>query len=558
LVKKANKRTSKADLQSRLEKLYRCLEIGRAINSETDLDRLLQLVMEETTNLMEADRSSLFLVDRERGELWSKVAQGLESREIRIPLDKGIAGHVATTGEVVNIADAYQDPRFNPEVDRKTGYRTRSILCLPVYNHSREIMGVIQVLNKKDGSFSQEDERLLSCLADQVAVAVEDAFLVREMKSSLERTRDLLEVGKAISGEIELDSLLRLIMEKTSHLLRADRSTVFLLDMERKELWSKVAQGLQDAEIRFPMHLGIAGSVATTGETINIADAYQDPRFNPEVDRKTGYRTRSILTMPMRNKRGEIIGVFQCLNKEGGGAFTREDEELLEALSSQAAIAIENAQLYEEQKKQFNSIIEVLASSIDARDPYTAGHSRRVMEYTVGTAQEMNFSRKGLEALRVAAFLHDYGKIGVHDAILRKPGNLTPEEYRAIQEHVVKTKEILENLYLSRDLREIPMIAAFHHERIDGTGYPFHLRDEEIPLGGKIMAVADVFDALTSQRPYRSPSTPEEAFAVLEEGVGKHFDGEVVAAFKRYFYKKKQGESGGSPRPAGTQEQQEK
>ena len=537
-MRKASKQPTKAELESRVNRLYRCLDVGKAINSETDLERLLQLVMAETTRLMDADRSSLFLLDRERGELWSRVAQGMESREIRFPMDRGVAGYVATTGETLNIPDAYQDPRFNPEVDKKTGYRTQSILCLPVVNNRREIVGVIQVLNKKDGAFTEEDKKMLSCLADQVAVALEDAFLLQEIRSNLEQTTDLLEVGKAISGEIELDSLLRLIMEKTSHLLRADRSTVFLVDRERRELWSKVAQGMQDQEIRFPMHLGIAGSVATTGETINIPDAYQDPRFNPEVDKKTGYRTQSILTMPMKNKLGEIIGVFQCLNKEGG-AFGKEDERLLEALASQTAIAIENAQLYEEQKKQFNSIIEVLASSIDARDPYTAGHSQRVMEYTVGTAEEMNFSKKGLETLRLASLLHDYGKIGVHDAILRKPGNLTQEEYRAIQEHVVKTKEILENLYFSQDLKEIPYIAAFHHERVDGTGYPFHLRDGEIPLGGKIMAVADVFDALTSDRPYRRPSTPEEAFALLEKGIGTHFDGEVVAAFKKFFYKRR-------------------
>jgi len=537
-MKKARGRVTKADLESQVDRLYRCLEVGRAINSETELDRILQLVMAETTHLMGADRSSLFLLDRERGELWSRIAQGLKRREIRFPADKGIAGYVATTGQILNIPDAYQDSRFNPEVDKKTGYRTKSILCLPVLNHRRETIGVIQVLNKKDGAFTEEDEKMLSCLADQVAVALEDALLLQEIRSNLERTTDLLEVGRAISGVIELDTLLHLIMEKTSHLLKANRSTVFLVDQERKELWSKVAQGLRDLEIRFPMHLGIAGSVATTGEVINIPDAYQDSRFNPEVDKKTGYRTKSILTMPMRNKLGEIIGVFQCLNKEGGGAFSREDERLLEALASQTAIAIENAQLYEDQKKQFNSIIEVLASSIDARDPYTAGHSQRVMEYTVGTAEEMNFSKKGLEVLRLASLLHDYGKIGVHDSILRKAGSLTQEEYQAIQEHVVKTREILENLYFSRDLKEIPLIAAFHHERVDGTGYPYHLRDGEIPVGGKIMAVADVFDALTSDRPYRKPTTQEEAFAILEGGVGKHFDGEVVAAFKRYFSKR--------------------
>jgi len=537
-MKKGKKRLTKADLEARLNRVYRLFEVGRIINSDTDLDRILQIVISETTALMEADRSSLFLVDWERGELWSRVAEGPEIRETRMPMDGGIAGCVVASGRILNIPDAYQDPRFNPEMDWKTGYRTQSILCLPVRNNRKEIIGVLQVLNKRNGAFTEEDEKLLSCLADQIAVALEDAFLLQEIRSSLERTTGLLEVGSAISGEIELDSLLQLIMEKTSHLLHADRSTVFLIDRERKELWSKIAQGLQDQEIRFPMHLGIAGSVATRGEIINIPDAYQDVRFNPEVDKKTGYRTKSILTMPMKNKLGEIIGVFQCLNKKEG-VFTKEDERLIEALASQTAIAIENAQLYEEQKKQFNSIIEVLASSIDARDPYTAGHSQRVMEYSLGTAEEMNFSKKRLETLRVASLLHDYGKIGVHDAILRKPGILTEGEYRDIQEHVVKTKEILENLYFSRDLREIPMIAAFHHERIDGTGYPYHLRNGEIPLGGRIMAIADVFDALTSRRPYRNPSSPEEAFALLEAGIGKHYDGEAVAAFKRFFFRKK-------------------
>ena len=535
---KGKKRLTKTDLEAHHSKVYSCLEVGRIINSETDLDRILQIVISETTALMEADRSSLYLVDRERGELWSRVAEGLEIREIRMPMNKGIAGSVVASGKTVNIPDAYNDPRFNPGVDWETGYQTKSVLCLPVWNNRKEIIGVLQVLNKQDGAFTEEDEKLLSCLADQIAMALEDAFLLQEIRSNLERTTDLLEVGRAISGEIELDSLLHLIVEKSSHLLHADRSTVFLIDGERKELWSKVAQGLQDQEIRFPMHLGIAGSVATTGEVVNIPDAYQDARFNPDVDRKTGYCTKSIITMPMKNKMGETIGVFQCLNKKDG-AFTEEDEKLLEALASQTAIAIENAQLYEEQKRQFNSIIEVLASSIDARDPYTAGHSQRVMEYTLGTAEEMDFSKKALETLRVASLLHDYGKIGVHDSILGKPGNLTEEEYRSVQEHVVKTKEILENLYFSRDLKEIPAIAAFHHERIDGTGYPFHLQGEEIPLGGKIMAVADVFDALTSHRPYRNPSSPEEAFAFLEEGVGKHYDGEVVAAFKRFFFREK-------------------
>ena len=174
-MKKGKKRLTKADLEARLNRVYRLFEVGRIINSDTDLDRILEVVISETTALMEADRSSLFLVDWERGELWSRVAEGPEIRETRMPMDGGIAGCVVASGRILNIPDAYQDPRFNPEMDWKTGYRTQSILCLPVRNNRKEIIGVLQVLNKRNGAFTEEDEKLLSCLADQIAVALEDA-----------------------------------------------------------------------------------------------------------------------------------------------------------------------------------------------------------------------------------------------------------------------------------------------------------------------------------------------------------------------------------------------
>lgn len=211
-----------------------------------------------------------------------------------------------------------------------------------------------------------------------------------EVEGRLEKAHSLLEVGRIINKETDLNRLLQVIMTQTTLLMEGDRSSLFLWDRERGELWSRLAQGMESREIRFPADKGITGHVVTTGETVNIPDAYQDPRFNREVDKKTGYCTRSILTMAMKNKREEVIGAFQCLNKEGG-PFSMEDEKVLDALASQTAIAIENAQPYEEQKRQFKSIIEVLASSIDARDPYTAGHSQRVMKYTVGTAEEMDF-----------------------------------------------------------------------------------------------------------------------------------------------------------------------
>lgn len=169
------------------------------------------------------------------------------------------------------------------------------------------------------------------------------------------RLRILLDVIKAMSAETDFDRLLQLIMEETTRAMEADRSTLFLVDHQRGELWSRVALGLQHKEIRFKSHLGIAGHVATTGELLNIPDAYEDPRFNQEVDRQTGYRTRTILCMPIRNKVGTIVGVLQVLNKRSG-VFTAADQELLDALASQAAIALENAKLYEDLRRAYGEL----------------------------------------------------------------------------------------------------------------------------------------------------------------------------------------------------------
>ena len=172
---------------NRVEKLTALLEVGKAMASERNLDRLLQLILGELTRVMEADRSSLFLVDRERNELWSKIAQGLEVREIRIKIGMGISGYVAQTGKTVNIPDAYADPRFNQETDHRTGYRTHNILCAPMRNKHEEVIGVLQVLNKLDGAFTAEDEDLLLALSSQAAVAVENAILYEDIQKQIGR-----------------------------------------------------------------------------------------------------------------------------------------------------------------------------------------------------------------------------------------------------------------------------------------------------------------------------------------------------------------------------------
>ena len=334
------------------ERLRGVLDIGRLANAETDLGGLIDLVTRQTCSLLEAERGSLYVLDREAGDLHTSMAMGLPGKAIRLKLHQGVAGLVAATGESIVVDNAYADPRFYRGVDEATGYRTRTILCVPIKSQRGDVLGVLELLNKRTGNFTPEDEATLLLLASQVGVALANARLYDGLRTSVDRLSRLMKVGAAISSELDLDALLRTISQTTSHLLGAERSTVFLVDRARNELWSRVAEGLDRQEIRIPLAAGIAGTVASSGAPIRISDAYTDPRFNPDVDKRTGYRTRNILCAPMRNARGQVIGVFQVLNKRGGD-FSALDEQLLASLSSQAAVAVENAQLYDEVQRAY-------------------------------------------------------------------------------------------------------------------------------------------------------------------------------------------------------------
>lgn len=330
----------------------------------------------------------------------------------------------------------------------------------------------------------------------------------------------------------DLDSLLRLIAEATVTMVGAERATIYIVDRERQEFWSRVATGKGVGEIRFPIGVGIAGMVAKSGETINIVDAYADPRFNPESDRRTGFHTRNLLTIGMTGHDGGVIGVFQAINKKLG-AFTPEDEATLASLASSAAVAVENAQLVQAQKRLWLSLIETLATTVDARDQQTAGHSKRVTRYAAVIGQEIGLSAEDLERLRAAALLHDYGKIAVRDRFLQKPGKLDEAEFAYMKEHAEKTAEFLSYLEFPADMREVPAIAAQHHERMDGTGYPKGLKGDAILLGARIVAAADVFDALTAPRYYKPAYALDKTIEIMDGMAGAHLDPAVMAAVHR-------------------------
>jgi len=452
----------------------------------------------------------------------------------------------------------------------------------------------------------------------------------------------ILEVAKAMTAKRDLDSLLPLILDEAAKVVDADRCSLFLLDRERRELRTKIAQGA--GEIRVPLGSGIAGLVAETGEVIKLDDAYADRRFNRTIDRSTGYRTHTVLCVPMRDAAGEVTGVIQALNKQGGAAFTAEDEELLLALGGQAAVAIENAVLHEEIQGLFEGFVSASVVAIESRDPSTAGHSGRVASLTLQLAEAVErcgrgpyaavrFSRNEMQEIRYASLLHDFGKVGVRESVLVKPnklyveeleilrsrfelarkdrqlesqqrrlhalslhsgealaqfnrdeeekleralreiddafefivacnrptvvpqegferlrsigarvfhdsrgeqrallsasevellsiprGTLSSHERREIESHVTHTFRFLSLIPWTRTLRRVPEIAYGHHEKLDGSGYPRGIPGDQIPVQSKMMAIADIYDALTAaDRPYKKAVAHTMALDILTD-----------------------------------------
>jgi len=341
----------------------------------------------------------------------------------------------------------------------------------------------------------------------------------------------ILNITRKISREILLKPLLDIIMDEVKKAFIADRCTIFLLDEEKNELWSITAHG--EEEIRFPKNLGIAGHVLFIDEVLNIKDVYTNSHFNPEIDRRTGYRTRNMLAVAIKNQLGETIGVFQVLNKLSGH-FEKSDEELLVTITCIASPQIENSMLYEQQRKTFQSFVQTLASTIDARDPLTAGHSERISLYAAEVAKIINLNDERCEVLRYAALLHDYGKISLSDALLKSENRFTESQYSQMQSHPTLTRNILEKIYLPKSLQDLPKIAGAHHEKMDGSGYPDGLKDQEIPLESRILTVVDAFDAMTSSRRYSDRIINfEKVIRTLENDSGSHFDTYFVEAFKK-------------------------
>ncbi|NMG07019.1 GAF domain-containing protein [Brasilonema sp. UFV-L1] len=363
-------------ITAEFQQFLRAIELINNEALETMLEKVLEAITLKIGQILQAEHTTIFLVDYDKGQLWSKIPQDNTQKaiEIRTPITIGIPGHVASTGQCLNISDTSTHPLFSPELEKQMGYKFRNILCMPVLSSKNQVVAVVQLANKAGSfPFNYEDEVHFRDFASSIGIILESCQSFYVAARNQRGATALLRATQTLGQSLDLEATLQIVMEQARILMQADRSTLFLHRKEMGELWTKVASadGKTTMEIRMPANKGIVGYVASTGEALNIPDAYKDPRFDPTTDQKTGYMTRNILCLPVFNSANELIGVTQLINKHKGSFFTASDEEFMRAFNIQAGIALENARLFENvllEKQYQKDILQSLSDAVISTD----------------------------------------------------------------------------------------------------------------------------------------------------------------------------------------------
>jgi len=348
------------------------------------------------------------------------------------------------------------------------------------------------------------------------------------LEKAIDRLKILYKISRCLTTVLNPDDVIKMIVEKSVSIMKAKTGSLMLVDKDKEELYIKYALGM-DPEIvsktRVKVGDSISGWVAREGKPIIVKDIESDERFKRVS--KSHYETKSLISSPVIVK-GEVVGVLNVNNKVDGTEFTEDELELLNTLAGQTAVSLENAKLYLDLQKSYFDTIRALVNAIEAKDPYTRGHSERVTCYSLEMGKKLNLSPKRLEILQHAAILHDIGKIGTDLNILHKNGLLTDEEYETVKEHPLIGSQILEPISF---LQDVKTIITEHHERFDGKGYPDGKKGEELSLEARIISIADAFDAMVSDRPYRKAMDYQDALEEIKRCAGTQFDPKLVELF---------------------------
>jgi HD-GYP domain-containing protein (c-di-GMP phosphodiesterase class II) len=370
-------------------------------------------------------------------------------------------------------------------------------------------------------------------------LAFDHTFEEKKLKVDLQ-PEDMLRVifdytGK-IANERNLDDVLLLMANMGREMIVADRCSVWLVDRSKNELYTTVAHGVSG--IRIPLTAGLVGHSISSGEPIFIDDAYQNIEFKEvlengalAVDKRTGYHSKAMMVVPFRNNDGDIIGAYQAVNKlTEAETFTSKDLDYLTLAASYAGKSLESVQLHHEIEETQREIIFTMGEIGESRSKETGNHVKRVAEYSYLIALGLGMDQDECDLIKMASPMHDIGKVAVPDAVLKKPGKLDEEEFKIMQSHTEIGYGLLKNS-TRQILKSAAILAHQHHEKWNGKGYPQGLKGEEIHIYGRITAIADVFDALGSERVYKAAWELDRILNLFQEERGHHFDPKIVDVF---------------------------
>jgi putative nucleotidyltransferase with HDIG domain len=524
------------------------LRVAGRLNAQLDLDRLLQAVSEEVSLALEVPVAVITLYDPKRDALFSVTGTGIPTDSLNSlpPLPRALYDQtVQQSGDVFSIEDLQHagNEEFTGPF-KKLDIRS---LAFAAMTYERELIGsLVAITRGEQRRFTKEDLLLLEGLADQAALAITNTRVYKDARRRLEHLQALRAIDLAISSNHDLQETLDVVLKQITGQLDVDAAVILLLDGTKQTLEFGNSRGFNTSMLRYTslrIGEGMAGRAALERQIVSVRDLRSDPHtlFNaPELAKEglVSYYAAPLIAQ------GQVRGVLEIFHR----SLLDPDVEwlsFLEILAGQAAIAIESTSLFEDLKRTneelsnaYNATIEGWSLALDLRDKETEGHTRRVTELTLELAQSFGFSERELVYIRWGALLHDIGKMGVPDRILLKEGPLSPEEWVIMRQHPVYAHEMLRTIQYLQLALDIPYA---HHEKWDGSGYPRGLKGEEIPLAARIFAVVDVWDALTSDRPYRAAWSREKTLSHIQAGEGAHFDPQVVHRFMDLIHQKMDG-----------------
>jgi len=428
--------------------------------------------------------------------------------------------------------DVWRDKNFSPTVLGGIHKRVRghAAFALRMYGRLVGLMTVDDLGMKR--SLTKRDVDALKIIADQAAVILENALMIDAARQRVETLVSLTDFSSQLITVQREINLHRAIARMTRRVFNARASAILLLDETGKQLRFAELDGIAKSRlknVRIPLTAKVAPAKAVAKGNAEMANNVEFPD-NPllrKVNRLSGLKLRNYVVAPMVLQ-GRPLGALLVINRLEGTDFRQSDLELMTVLANQSATAIDNATIYEDTRGLYLDVVQSMVKAIEAKDPYTYGHSERVTRFSLSIGKSLGLLPSELEELRLSALLHDIGKIGIDDRLLSKTGTLDPQERKAMRNHPQLGHDILQGIGLMK--RIIPGI-SHHHEHFSGGGSPNRLRGENIPLFGRIIAVADAYDAMTSDRAYRKKMSRLDAQQELLTCSGRQFDGQIVKAF---------------------------